>query len=279
MQKIFPFIALAIILATGVTASPVPQYNEISRSPKAQSQTTQAGAQPRLRSAAPGPFKGSEFDLSDGNNRGSAPTVPGHSGMRPQPAAIDFDPQVNYFPIENTSTPETLFGDEPDAQSDPDSQPNPNIVSGGTEIPESEIRVEFPEFKSPRTFSTEKVDYTLRTNSPPKGAVAAPATLGVDNRALGFNGGDQPAAAGEEPIVEENTNVAVFSDDKAFHWSSDKGEALPTNDEQFKEAMSWIGRKFRGNNDEKKAGRKGKGKTREHTKTAASIFDVLMDHA
>ncbi|KAF8426764.1 hypothetical protein EV426DRAFT_572649 [Tirmania nivea] len=106
------------------------------------------------------------------------------------------------------------------------------------QIPASEIATEFPEYGEPRTFSTERVGYNLRTNNP----------------------------SADAPDGEENSNVALFSDDKAFHWSGGNGEPLPKNDPQFKEAISWITGKF------KPATGRGRGKGRAKKD---SVFNVL----
>lgn len=122
-----------------------------------------------------------------------------------------------------------------------DQQTNANSPSTSTnEIPAIEIATEFPEYAEPRTFSTERVDYNLRTNN------------------------QNPSA--DAPGGEENSNIALFSDDKAFHWSGGNGESLPRNDPQFKEALSWITGKFKpatGNG-------KGKGRARKD-----SVFNIL----
>ncbi|KAF8443351.1 hypothetical protein BGX38DRAFT_1200369 [Terfezia claveryi] len=123
----------------------------------------------------------------------------------------------------------------------PDQETNPNSPTTSTsEIPASEIATEFPEYAEPRTFSTERVDYNLRTNNP------------------------NPSE--DAPGGEENSNVALFSDEKAFHWSGGNGESIPRNDPQFKEALSWITGKF------KPASGNGKGKGRARKD---SVFNIL----
>lgn len=127
----------------------------------------------------------------------------------------------------------------------PEQQRNNPTVSVN-EIPACEIAAEFPEYREPKTFSTERVDYNLRTQGP---GASGP-------------GGEQQA---QSEGGEENSNVAVFSTDKAFHWSGGNGEALPKNDPEFKEALNWISGKFR------PAGKpRGKGRARKD-----SVFEIL----
>jgi len=156
------------------------------------------------------------------------------SKIASSPAARDFD--------EDLSVLNTLVKPESELlAASPDLQTNANSPTTSTsEIPASEIATEFPEYPEPRTFSTEKVGYSLRTNNP-------------------HSGPDAPGG-------EENSNVALFSDDKAFHWSGGSGEPLPRNDPQFKEALSWITGKFQPSSG------KGKGKGRARKD---SVFNIL----
>ena len=160
------------------------------------------------------------------------------SKIASSPAAQGFDEDLSV--LDPAAEPIGLGPVHAQAPS-PDQQTNSNSPSISTnQIPASEIATEFPEYAEPKTFSTERVDYNLRTNN------------------------QNPNA--DAPGGEENSNVAVFSDDKAFHWSGGKGEPLPRNDPQFKEAISWITGKF------KPAIGNGKGKGRAGKD---SVFNVL----
>jgi len=152
------------------------------------------------------------------------------------PATRTFDEDLSV--LDPAPKPADL-GPEPALPLDPETNSKKGTTSTN-EIPASEIATEFPEYAEPRTFSTERVDYNLRTNN------------------------QNPSA--DAPGGEENSNVAVFSDDKAFHWSGGSGESLPRNDPQFKEALSWITGKF------KPASGKGKGKGRARKD---SVFNIL----
>ena len=131
---------------------------------------------------------------------------------------------------------------------------DPDNVSGGTEIPASEIAAEFPEYEEPKTFSTERVDYSLRTT-----------------------GGAKREGEEEGPAGEDNSNVAVYSDDKSFHWSNGQGDPLPKNDPQFKEAMTWISSKFKGEKKDSDGGKRAGGKPVQKGRRKQSVFDVLSE--
>lgn len=111
------------------------------------------------------------------------------------------------------------------------------------QIPASEIAADFPEYREPRTFNTERVDYNIRTKSP-------------------------TASDSSEPSGEDNSNVAVYNADKSFHWSGGNGDSLPKNDPEFRQAMSFITGKIRPGGKARGKGRVGK----------PSVFDVLNQY-
>ena len=110
-------------------------------------------------------------------------------------------------------------------------------------IPASEIAADFPEYREPKTFNTERVDYNIRTKNP-------------------------TASDSREPSGEDNSNVAVFNADKSFHWSGGNGDSLPKNDPEFRQAMSFITGKIRPGGKARGKGRVGK----------PSVFDVLTQY-
>lgn len=185
---------------------------------------------------------GNERDIPQALPTGPAYTAEEQAIIRGIPSKIASSPAVRTFDedlsvLKSPAKPVELVSELP-AQS-PEADAN-NPSTSTNEIPASEIATEFPEYAEPRTFSTERVDYNLRTN----------------NQNL----------SADAPGGEENSNVALFSDDKAFHWSGGNGESLPRNDPQFKEALSWITGKFKpatGNG-------KGKGRARKD-----SVFNIL----
>ncbi|KAI5800143.1 hypothetical protein DFH27DRAFT_611144 [Peziza echinospora] len=173
----------------------------------------------------------------------SNPKIPQHIAQNT--AAKGFDEDLAFLDVSQPQEVPVLGAPELDAvPKDPDN------VSGGQEIPACEIAAEFPEYATPKTFSTERVDYNVRTAAPTGGPQP-----------------EQPAATGED-----NSNVAVYSDDKSFKWSGGTGEKMPTNDPQFKQTMGWISGKFRG---EKGKSMDGGSKKKQAGKSRMSVFDTF----
>ncbi|KAF8468248.1 hypothetical protein BDZ91DRAFT_793116 [Kalaharituber pfeilii] len=196
---------------------------------------------------------------------GSAPPV-GWPNTPPGPALTPEEKAISdYIPSHIASSPAVRGFDEDLTVLD-SPQPQPQLLGPGdapvspfprsshsttaSQIPATEIANEFPEYEHPKTFSTERVDYTIRTNNNP------------------INYGEG------QPAGEDSSNVAVFNDDKAYHWSGSTSAALPKNDPHFREAMGFITGKFKGDRKNSDGGARARGKSRAHK---TSIFDVLGD--
>ena len=155
-------------------------------------------------------------------------------GIATSPAAQEFDEDLDVLKLPVAAGAVESHGTP---------QQNPESSFTSDKIPASEIAADFPEYREPKTFNTERVDYNIRTNNP-------------------------TASDSSEPSGEDNSNVAVFNADKSFHWSGGNGDSLPKNDPEFRQAMSFITGKIRPGGKARGKGRAGK----------TSVFDVLTQY-